>query len=111
LPPEELHLKLLRLLEEDPTRSQRELARALGISVGGTNHAVRALLAQGLVKAQNFRRSRNKRGYLYVLTPSGLQEKARLTYHLLQQKRAEHEALMGEIEELRAEIQSQRDNI
>ena len=104
--PEELHLKLLRLLEEDAKRSQRELARALDISLGGTNHALRALLERGLVKVHNFRRSDNKRAYLYKLTPTGLQEKARLAYHLLQRKRAEHEALMQEIERLRVEAQT-----
>ena len=104
--PEELHLKLLRLLEEDSTRSQRELARALDISLGGTNHALRALLERGLVKVHNFRRSDNNRAYLYKLTPTGLQEKARLAYHLLQRKRAEHEALMQEIGRLRVEAQT-----
>ncbi|WP_018862220.1 MULTISPECIES: MarR family EPS-associated transcriptional regulator [unclassified Thioalkalivibrio] len=104
MPSDELHFKLLRLLEEDPTRSQRALARELGISVGGTNHALRALLARGWVKAQNFTRSGNKRGYLYKLTPSGVSEKARLAYYFLQRKRAEHEALMAEIEQLRAEV-------
>ena len=104
--PEELHLKLLRLLEEDSTRSQRELARALDISLGGTNHALRALLDRGLVKVHNFRRSDNKRAYLYKLTSSGLREKAHLAYHLLQRKRAEHEALMQESERLRVEAQT-----
>lgn len=108
MPPEELHLKLMRLLDEDPTRSQRALARELGVSVGSTNHALRALLDRGWVKVQNFRRSDNKRGYLYRLTPSGLQEKARLAWHFLQRKRAEHEALMAEIEQLRAEVRRQK---
>ncbi|WP_018140846.1 MarR family EPS-associated transcriptional regulator [Thioalkalivibrio sp. ALJ7] len=102
---EEVQLKLLRLLEQDPTRSQRTLARELGISVGSTNHALRALLARGWVKAQNFTRSDNKRGYLYKLTPTGVSEKARLAYHFLQRKRAEHVALMTEIEQLRQEVQ------
>ena len=107
MPSEELHLKLLRLLEQDPTRSQRALARELGVSVGSTNHALRALLDRGWVKAQNFTRSDNKRGYLYKLTPSGMHEKARLAYHFLQRKRAEHKTLMDEIEQLRAEVRRQ----
>ena len=85
--------------------SQRGLARELGISVGKTHYALRAVLDRGWVKAQNFRRSDNRSAYLYQLTPNGLQEKARLAYGLLQRKRAEHGALMTEIEQLRAELQ------
>lgn len=86
--------------------SQRQLARSLGLSVGKTHYALKAVLDRGWVKAQNFRRSDNRSAYLYKLTPSGLQEKARLAYALLQRKRAEHKALMTEIEQLRAELQS-----
>lgn len=104
MPPEELHYKLMRLLQEDPSLSQREIAHELGISVGGTNHALKALLTRGWIKVQNFQRSSHKRGYLYKLTPRGLNEKSRLAYHFLQRKRAEHAALMQEIEALRAEV-------
>jgi len=101
---EDLQYQVLRLLDADPEMSQRQMARALGLSVGKTNYAIKAVLARGLVKAQNFRRSDNRSAYLYKLTPTGLQEKAHLAYQLLQRKRAEHEALMSEIEELRVEI-------
>lgn len=84
---------------------ERQLARVLGISVGKTHYAIRAVLDRGWVKAQNFRRSDNRSAYLYKLTPSGLQEKGRLAYGLLQRKRAEHQALMAEIEQLRGELQ------
>lgn len=101
---DDLHLKVLRLLESDPELSQRQLAEALGISVGKTHYAVRALLDRGWVKAQNFRRSDNRKAYLYTLTPKGLRQKTRLAVRLLQRKRAEHEILMAEIEQLRAEV-------
>ena len=104
--PDELHLKLLRLLQEDPTGSQRALARALGISLGGANHALQALLERGWIEVQNFTRSDHRRGYLYRLTPDGLSQKARLADRLLQRKRAEHQALLAEIEQLRAEVQA-----
>ncbi len=98
--------QVLRLLEADPEMSQRQIARALGLSVGKTHYALKALLDRGWVKTQNFRRSDNRSAYLYKLTPGGLQEKARLAYHLLKRKRAEHEALMTEIEQLRTDIQN-----
>lgn len=88
--------------------SQRQLARSLGVSVGKTHYALKAVLDRGWVKAQNFRRSDNRSAYLYKLTPNGLQEKARLAYALLQRKRTEHEALMTEIEQLRAELRDAR---
>lgn len=101
---DDLHLQVLRLLQEDPELSQRQLAEALGISVGKTHYAVRALLDRGWVKARNFRRSGNRKAYLYTLTPKGLRQKTRLAYRLLQRKRAEHAALMAEIEQLRTEV-------
>jgi EPS-associated MarR family transcriptional regulator len=105
--PDELHGRLLRRLQEDPTCSQRELARALGISLGGTNQAVQALLERGLDReARNFTRGDHQRGYLYRLTPDGLSQKARLADRLLQRKRAEHQALLADIEQLRAEVQA-----
>ncbi|WP_019558175.1 MarR family EPS-associated transcriptional regulator [Thioalkalivibrio sp. ALE12] len=102
---EDLHLAVLRVLEREPDMSQRQLARALGLSVGKTHYALKAVLDRGWVKAQDFRRSDNRSAYLYKLTPNGLHEKARLAYRLLQRKRAEHETLMAEIEQLRAELQ------
>ncbi|WP_018937048.1 MarR family EPS-associated transcriptional regulator [Thioalkalivibrio sp. ALJ24] len=106
---DELQYQVLRLLENDPEMSQRQLARTLGLSVGKTNYALKALLERGWVKAQNFRRADNRSAYLYKLTPGGLQEKSRLAYHLLKRKRAEHEALMAEIEELRSEVRGMQE--
>ncbi len=66
---EDLHLRALRLLHDDPALSQR--AQALGISLGRTNDCLRALIEQGWVKVQNFRGNHNKLAYLYLLTPQG----------------------------------------
>jgi EPS-associated MarR family transcriptional regulator len=106
---DESHLKVLRLLEADPGLNQRELARELGISLGKTNYCVRALLDRGLIKMRNFRRSGNKLGYVYLLTPAGVAAKADLTAQFLKAKIKEYESLKMEIAELRREMeQSER---
>lgn len=94
---------MLRLLDESPSRSQREVAHALGMSLGKANYVLRALLEKGLVKVQNFRNSQNKRGYAYLLTPKGVTAKAELTRHFLARKIEEYDALRLEIEQLKAE--------
>lgn len=99
----------MRLLEADPALSQRQLAAALGISLGRTNHCLKALIEKGLVKVGNFRRSTRKLGYLYLLTPQGLEQKARLAARFLARKEAEHAALVREIEELRQEVAQRHD--
>ena len=101
----ELHLQLLRTLEANPRLTQRELARDLGISLGRTNYALRALMEKGWIKAQRFGRSDHKRGYLDRLTPRGIASKAQLAIRFLQKKQAEHEALWQEIQTLRAEVE------
>ncbi len=100
---EESHLKVLRLLEIDPSLSQRDLSQALGISLGKTNYCMRALLDKGLIKMQNFRNSENKLGYAYLLTPAGFAAKAELTRNFLKIKMREYEALKQEIEQLQSE--------
>lgn len=103
---EEQHLQILRLLQSDPDLSQRQLARALGISLGKTNYCVRALLDKGLIKVRNFRNSHNKLAYAYLLTPAGLAAKARLTRRFLEAKQREYEALRCEIAELEQESEA-----
>ena len=98
---DEYRYKLLQLLEANPHASQRELANALGISLGKANYCLNALMERGLVKARNFTNSRNKRAYMYYLTPQGLQEKARVTVRFFRQRMQEYEALQQEIETLR----------
>jgi EPS-associated MarR family transcriptional regulator len=99
----ESHLKVLRLLERDPSMSQRKLANSLGISLGKTNYCVRQLLDRGWIKIQNFRHSKNKCAYAYVLTPAGFLAKTDLTGRFLQIKMREYEVLKAEIELLKRE--------
>ena len=102
----ETHLKLLRHLEENPDVTQRELARELGISLGKANYCLKALINKGLIKAKNFKNSANKRAYLYVLTPQGIEAKALISVRFLQRKMEEYEALRQEIEQLKTELKS-----
>jgi EPS-associated MarR family transcriptional regulator len=96
--------RLLRLLTEHPNHSQRELASELGLSLGKTNYCLRALIARGWVKMQNFRSSNNKLAYAYVLTPTGVAAKFRSTSDFLRRKQGEYARLEHEIAELRREV-------
>jgi EPS-associated MarR family transcriptional regulator len=95
--------KILKTLEISPGISQRELAVRLGVSLGKTNYCLRALIAKGWVKMANFRQNPNKSAYAYLLTPKGIEEKARITVHFLKLKMAEFDALRTEIERLQTE--------
>jgi EPS-associated MarR family transcriptional regulator len=107
---EEMRYRLLKLLGPNPQLSQRELARELDMSLGKVNYCLRALMDKGWIKAANFKNSRNKIAYMYLLTPRGLEAKARLTTRFLQIKIREYEALKVEIEQIRTEAaqESQR---
>jgi EPS-associated MarR family transcriptional regulator len=98
---EDTYFRVMRLLEENPDLTQRELAEKLGISVGGLNYCLKALMEKGLVKMKNFANSKNKFGYVYVLTPTGMAEKAAITQRFLRRKMEEYEALKAEIESLK----------
>lgn len=100
----EIHLKVLRLLQANPQLNQREMADALGVSLGKTNYCLKALMDKGYVKMQNFISSHNKLAYSYLLTPQGIREKAQLTTRFLQRKIAEYEILQIEIEALQVEV-------
>lgn len=100
---DEITYKLLKSIEEDPSQSQRELSKSLGISLGKLNYCLKALIDKGLVKANNFRRNENKSDYLYLLTPKGVDEKARVTMRFLQRKMHEYELLKKEIAALQQE--------
>ena len=99
-------LKLHKYLEEHPQVSQRELAEHLGVSLGKANYCLKALIEKGQVKARNFKNHDNKRQFLYLLTPSGIEAKARMTVAFLQRKMQEYEELKTEIAELQKEVQS-----
>lgn len=101
---EDARFRILRLLEENPELSQRELAEAVGISTGGAHYALSALIERGLVKLGNFSASDDKRRYAYMLTPKGVAEKAAITRRFLARKLDEYEALKQEIRELKAEV-------
>jgi EPS-associated MarR family transcriptional regulator len=103
---DELRLRVLRALESNPELSQRQLAAELGVSLGGVNYALKALVERGFVKADNFRKSGNKVAYLYVLTPQGVAEKASLAGAFLGKKLEEYEVLRQEIEALKGEVGS-----
>jgi EPS-associated MarR family transcriptional regulator len=100
--------ELLRAIDAEPAASQRDLARRTGISLGAVNYCLRALGEKGLVKVRNFRASDNKLRYAYVLTPTGLEAKSRLTARFLRRKLAEYERLQAEIAALEAELAGER---
>jgi EPS-associated MarR family transcriptional regulator len=103
---EDTYFRVMRILQENPDLTQRELAGKLGISVGGLNYCLKALIQKGLVKMKSFASSKNKFGYVYILTPTGISEKTAMTQHFLRRKILEYEALQWEIEELRRNIVS-----
>lgn len=105
---DEYRAKILKKLEEDPTISQRDLARELGISLGKTNYCLRALIQTGLIKANNFKNNRHKSAYMYYLTSKGMTEKARATVRFFDRKVAEYEALRQEIALLKREMQGRK---
>jgi EPS-associated MarR family transcriptional regulator len=101
--PDELRYRLLTLLQQNPEMSQRELAAALGMSLGKANYCINALIRRGLVKVRNFQNSKNKAAYAYLLTPRGIEEKAEVTIRFLRMRMAEYDALAQEIERLKHE--------
>ena len=103
---DELRLRVLRALEANPELSQRQLAAKLGVSLGGVNYALKALMERGFVKAENFRKSGRKVAYLYLLTPKGVVEKTSLAAAFLGRKLVEYELLNQEIEALKGEVGS-----
>jgi EPS-associated MarR family transcriptional regulator len=100
----ETDLRALQLLQHQPTLNQRELALELGVSLGKVNYCLKALLAKGFLKAQNFKNSKNKLAYAYVLTPAGIAARAELTAEFLQVKVMEYERLSFQIEDLRKSL-------
>jgi uncharacterized protein len=100
---EDTNFRILRKLEENPNLTQRELATSLGLSLGGLNYCLQALLDKGVVKMHNFQNSQNKVAYAYLLTPTGIAEKAALTGRFLKRKLEEYEALKAEIDTLQHE--------
>jgi EPS-associated MarR family transcriptional regulator len=100
---QDIRLDLLRKLESNPHCTQRELSREMGVSLGKVNYCMKKLTEKGLIKLTNFTHNPNKMGYAYLLTPSGIEEKSRLTFSFLKRKIVEYEILKKEINELKLE--------
>ena len=108
---QELEYRALKILEQQPDLTQRELAEELGVSLGKTHYLVKSLIDVGWVKLDNFQRSDNKWGYAYLLTPKGIVEKAAITARFLVRKQREYNELQQEIAQLQKEVRQQRDLI
>jgi EPS-associated MarR family transcriptional regulator len=106
---DEMPFRVLRLFETNPHMSQRELARKLDVSLGKANYCVRALVRKGWVKATNFKDSRNKSAYMYLLTPRGIDQKAALTLEFLRTKTREYEELRAELDQIRRDADLLKD--
>ena len=103
---EDTYFRVLRMLQDNPDMTQREIAQSLGLSARGLNYCLKALIEKGWVKVHNFSQSKNKFGYIYVLTPQGIAEKLALTSRFLNRKLSEYEALKVEIDGLQTEVQT-----
>ena len=97
----EIHLDLLRKLDLNPKYTQRELSREMGVSLGKVNYCIKKLMEKGWLKLTNFSTSSNKLGYMYLLTPKGIDQKAKLTTLFLKIKIEEFEILKDEIRKLK----------
>ena len=104
----ETQYKVMRLLEANPEMSQRDVAGELGISLGKVNYCLRALIQKGWIKATNFKNSKKKAAYMYLLTPRGVEQKGRLAVQFLQIKMREYELLRLEIEQMKQETESRK---
>ena len=106
---QELEYRALKILEQQPDLTQRQLSEALGVSLGKTNYLVKSLIDVGWVKLDNFQRSNSKWGYAYLLTPKGMVEKAAITARFLIRKQREYSELQEEITQLREEVKLQKE--
>jgi len=95
--------QILKSLEQDSRSTQRQLSNNLGVSLGKVNYCIKSLIEKGLIKVNNFRNNKNKIQYSYLLTPKGVEEKAKLTLDFIRIKTQEYDALKQEIESLRQE--------
>jgi EPS-associated MarR family transcriptional regulator len=97
-------LILMRVINENPQMTQRDLSSRLGLSLGKINFLIKSLIERGFIKADNFKNSNNKISYLYLLTPAGIEEKTKITYRFLKRKMEEYEKLENEIRYLKKEV-------
>ena len=106
---QDIRLDLLRRLEDHPKYTQRELSQEMGVSLGKVNYCMKRLTEKGLIKLTNFTHNPNKIGYAYLLTPSGVKEKGRLTFSFLKRKIKEYETLKDEISKLKLDVEEMAD--
>ena len=102
---QEIRYKLLTLLAIEPNLSQREMARRMGISLGKTNYVLTELANKGIIKIKRFKSAVNKIPYTYMLTPDGLEEKAKITLTFLKRKLSEYEEIKRQIKEIAKEVE------
>jgi EPS-associated MarR family transcriptional regulator len=100
---DEITYKLLKIIDNEPHLSQREIAKRMGVSLGKTNYCLKALVEKGFIKIRNFYKNKKKSAYIYFLTPQGIEEKAEVSYRFLQSKIKEYETIKAEIECLKNE--------
>ena len=105
---EDTYFRIMTILSKNPDLTQRELAAQVGLSVGGVNYCLKALMEKGLIKMKNFANSKSKFGYVYVMTPRGIAERTALTRRFLKRKMEEYERLQTEIHELQGELNDWR---
>jgi EPS-associated MarR family transcriptional regulator len=101
---EDTYFRIMRLVEEQPYISQRDMAEKVGISLGSLNYCLKALMDKGFVKLENFQNSKHKSKYAYILTPSGIAKKVSVTGRFLKRKLQEYEALKVEIDSLKSQV-------
>ena len=106
---QELEYRALKILEQQPDLTQRQLSEELGVSLGKTNYVLKSLIDVGWVKLDNFQKSDKKWGYAYLLTPMGVTEKAAITVRFLKRKKQEYDDLQIEIAQLQKEVQLQQE--
>jgi len=100
--------RILEVLKKNPNISQRDLAKELGYSLGKVNYLLEALFSRGLIKMDNFIKSNNKIGYMYILTPKGISQRAKITKKFLNRKIKEHEMIQAEINVLREKLANEK---
>lgn len=106
----DIRLELLRKLEQNPEYTQRELSKEMGVSLGKVNYCMKKLIGKGWIKWKSFSNNPNKAGYAYLLTPKGIEEKAKLTYIFLKIKMEEYELLNEEIRLLQKDSEKMNSN-
>ena len=98
--------QILKSLEQDSCSTQRQLSNNLGVSLGKVNYCIKSLIEKGFIKVNNFRNNKNKIQYSYLLTPKGIEEKAKLTLDFIRIKTQEYDTLRQEIESLRQDVKN-----